>query len=124
MLLLKGLVLQAVMSPKDVEARKVARDASKAEFTAKGVQVSTLQVIGTVQLVALLLPHPTWFKSAEVQVSAWQLCRIAVLDAPLLSRPRPFIAASGECLASEQHCRTGCVPLVPCLLPFIAPGVR
>eukprot|EP00891_Asterochloris_glomerata_P003450 jgi/Astpho2/3450/Aster-07048 len=28
----------AVMSPKDVEARKVARDASKAEFTAKGVQ--------------------------------------------------------------------------------------
>ena len=36
-----SLMLQAIMSPKEVEARRVARDAGKAEFTAKGVQVSS-----------------------------------------------------------------------------------
>ena len=47
------------MSPKDVEARKVARDASKAEFTAKGVQVSAQQLNRTAQLDALYLSCPT-----------------------------------------------------------------
>ena len=47
------------MSLKDVEARKVARDANKAEFTAKGVQVSALQLNTGPQLCAPLLPHPT-----------------------------------------------------------------
>ena len=76
-----------MISPKDVEARKGARDASKAEFTAKGVQVSALQVTMSAQLHALLLPHPTQVPAIEGEVCAWQVNMSAQLDAPLLSCP-------------------------------------